>query len=357
MILYAAVMAVYTEISGGLTRNVIGRMPLKRRAQLLEEVAGDVMGRFALRAAGHPGEEKRYLLIAPEYYFSAGSDRHVVSYSEKTKTLARLRAISLAHPQLILLPGSMAYYKRTTQEDRLKYPTHNTRYLAHNASWAFQGGAKHYKYNKMDDAAEVLGHESRGGSIVYRGGTHAGQFDLGGLRFGVEICADHDAGRLAADLEHLVDVHVIMSASVGLRPQHLCARDGGYVLHANASTPPAAYQVSRDWISQEVENSVNPATGLDGRVAPFHTIQTSTYERFNSFTNKFRSQLTKQLTRDYKTEKSQQRRTRKRDRERGFEPGNTLDEWKLQYRNYQTGRINGIMDQIDGAISLYELDL
>src|SRR5262249_33492283 len=94
-------------------------------------------------------------------------------------------------------------------------------------------GTSILKYHKIGNSAEVNGY---GKNIVFAPGNIAGQFLVGDVRYGLEICMDHWLGILKESGAPEVDVQLITSSTTSNRPLHYNIKYGGVVLHA--SNPP-----------------------------------------------------------------------------------------------------------------------
>lgn len=109
-------------------------------------------------------------------------------------------------------------------------------YLARNTAYAFHAGREVGRYHKRGNFNEVYASESDGGYVVFMpGGTGPGKgdrFTVGGIRFGIEVCADHEAGYFAIGGGQLPHLHVVLSAKVRLDPTHAAMVPGGYLIHA-----------------------------------------------------------------------------------------------------------------------------
>jgi hypothetical protein len=58
-------------------------------------------------------------------------------------------------------------------------------------------------------------------------------FEHNGLRYGIEVCNDHNGRLLKQTSEEKVDVHIIVSCGVTIEQDKIHARDGGVVLHTD----------------------------------------------------------------------------------------------------------------------------
>ncbi len=108
--------------------------------------------------------------------------------------------------------------------------------LARNTAYAFHGGREIGRYHKRANFHEVFKDESDEGFVVFMpggdGGNHNDRFQVGDLRFGMEICADHDIGYLGASPGPAPHIQVLLSAKVQFEPTHLAVQPAGYLVHA-----------------------------------------------------------------------------------------------------------------------------
>ncbi len=89
------------------------------------------------------------------------------------------------------------------------------------------------KYHKIGNSAETHGY---GQNIVFAPGSIAGQFLVGNVRYGLEICMDHWLGILAESGAAKVDVQVVTSSTTPTRKFHFNTKTNGIFVHA--SNPP-----------------------------------------------------------------------------------------------------------------------
>ncbi len=241
------------------------------------------------------GNEKPItIFLAPEYYFKKGNARNCYSRSDRDVMVKSMHKLAKNHADTLIIPGTIMWSKSAigkadkarkrletavqfgglSKEDRekgdqklKKSGLFNTAYLARNTAYMFYNSTA-YKYHKMVDASEVIDAESE--STIFIPGDRPGIFTLpdGGPKVGVQICADHDV----MPLWEMVDLHIVVSASVTKKDKHLNIRDGGYFIHCDTkpihnevfqvhqNKPQARNQVGskpvdhRDFFSQEYKN-------------------------------------------------------------------------------------------------------
>jgi hypothetical protein len=89
------------------------------------------------------------------------------------------------------------------------------------------------KYHKIGNSAETGGY---GRNIVFAPGSVAGQFLVGDVRYGLEICMDHWLGILAESGAAKADVQIVTSSTTTTRTFHFNTQPDAIFVHA--SNPP-----------------------------------------------------------------------------------------------------------------------
>ncbi|MBA3312432.1 MAG: hypothetical protein M3552_05120 [Planctomycetota bacterium] len=109
------------------------------------------------------------------------------------------------------------------------------RHMMQNTAYAFLNGNVVFEYAKQGNYHEEAGD----GSLVFAPGAKSGVQNIEGIRFGFEICLDHNLGTLSKQLRNgrEIDIHIVMSDWVGFSAGNVVARDGGFFVHA--STEPS----------------------------------------------------------------------------------------------------------------------
>jgi len=240
------------------------------------------------RLGAQPGDIQ--LFAAPEYYFAKSGDK-ILGYSaaEKDQIKQGLLQLSATYPDVVLIPGTVAWKEELNRADRATTaaqvttaiaslpgnmpPTYGAelqsahdriklgknrfglqkatkmRWFGYNTAYVYSAGVSVGELNKSVPFFEFSG-EDPGDKIVMIPGFTSGAMTmpvLDGatpgqrLTVGVEICADHGPGRLANCSGGRVDIHVLVSATQ--IAQHPAAREGGLFVHADSNKPPAVYPV------------------------------------------------------------------------------------------------------------------
>lgn len=188
------------------------------------------------------------------------AERRKIAYSEKEKKaiVEALSAETSAHPNLLLAPGSImwreyVYFKKLRagieqlREGSLS-PVYNT-------APVLAGGETVHTYHKKHPSDEIktdvrLRNTAYGDQAErYRfvPGTASGVFQWKGIRFGIEICADHVAGKLRNELGAgaRVDIHLLLSAGMMPDIKATGARAGGLIVNNDGSLADSSQGVNR----------------------------------------------------------------------------------------------------------------
>jgi predicted amidohydrolase len=214
-----------------------------------------------------------YVFLAPEYYFAKAANRHFIEQTDQRNILERLRALSLKYNKMLIVPGTIAWWRKAYQgrgdEERIRKATsrlvdrikvarlgsissmnsYNMAsrlvsdmaklkkdkevYLAQNTAYIAYNG-KILKYHKFGNFSETEG-DQQDRHVVFAPGASAGRFSIGPLKFGLEICMDHTFGLLknTAEVGDEVHVHLIVSAVVKQEAKFY-GTTRGVVLHATS---------------------------------------------------------------------------------------------------------------------------
>lgn len=259
-----------------------GGTGVESRLKLLDEQL-----EAAMEYAKEDGPDTLRIFMAPEWFF-AGSDGSPYSGSEIGQAIKGLEKISAKYPDLLLVPGSIKwspgkgeFAKPETEGKKGKKkgkPETVQRDLIHNTQPVFKDGKLVHAYHKQHNGGDApvkeampLDVESQQPLKDYRQdqsvqpqrhtGATTGRFDVDGIQFGLDVCADFSQGTLARELmqedpEHGgVDVHMVTSAGImGANNDLTAAKDGGYTLisdgsrqwERSAESQDIAWKVQRD---------------------------------------------------------------------------------------------------------------
>uniref|UniRef100_A0A372IUG7 CN hydrolase domain-containing protein n=1 Tax=Paracidobacterium acidisoli TaxID=2303751 RepID=A0A372IUG7_9BACT len=196
-----------------------------------------------------------FIFVAPEYYFKRTLTQRCLTKDERDRTRDAMSILAQSLPNLLLIPGTVAWRKPLDKKAHAKASERLERRLAldgaytgartlpkpssggmfgkskvkadaaYNTAYLYMG-TRIMKYHKMEDAGE-LAEEDEGAIFVPGDGNNV--FTVASLRVGIEICADHQAHHL----REKVDIHIVSSASVARRDEHVMAKDGGLYIRAN----------------------------------------------------------------------------------------------------------------------------
>ncbi len=235
------------------------RLSLEQKLCVLKQVFNQAYRHFQAYSQNSNHQKSTLLFIAPEYYFVG---QHFYAYSETQKQFiqTQLTEWSQNTPHCILIPGTIKwrqltqphspahrdainafetigfqYYKNLKQNPLLQPAWHYTlaaqeRCFIFNSSLIIHQGAC-YEYHKQTAANEL--NETERHHAAFRFGTQSAFLEIDGLRFGLEICSDHDHRLLRKHLEKglsAVDIHIVQSKGLpSLVDAIACHPDGLYV--------------------------------------------------------------------------------------------------------------------------------
>jgi predicted amidohydrolase len=240
----------------------------------------------------HPdGPDTLGLFLAPEWFFTGKEGDKPYTLAQVHEVIAKLEAFSKAHPDLVLVPGSIRWARPEpepppwTREKGRKSggsapPSPEPTQALFNSAVVVQGGKMKFMYHKQHEGSDVGGApvgtkqvfvnevegtwafaqwasrdprvlvpkegaepSTAGRSGLRRTGAPSNFFTIEGIDFAVDICADFGRGTaLRAYLDSQkgegVDVHLVMAAGFGgdLSPSTTVARVGGYTLLAEGGS-------------------------------------------------------------------------------------------------------------------------
>jgi len=110
---------------------------------------------------------------------------------------------------------------------------------ARNRAYLLLAGEVHGMYDKHSDFFEVGKAPDR---YFFIPGTRELCPEIGGYRFGVEICADHRLGVVKRNTTAL-DFQIVLSDFIEIIPRNIVVRDGGVYIHASSSPASSAVVV------------------------------------------------------------------------------------------------------------------
>lgn len=177
--------------------------------------------------------------------------RRKVAYSEAEKDaiLKEMGTLTKGHANLLLAPGTIMwreylYFKKMTGRQS---PVFNTAPILANGSTV-------HRYDKKNPSDEIKadyrlrGTEYGDQNERYRfvPGTESGCFSWNGIRFGIEICADHSGKALKNELGpgNRVDIHLMLSAGMTPDLGGCAAKAGGLLVSNDGSLEAGSQQVN-----------------------------------------------------------------------------------------------------------------
>jgi hypothetical protein len=293
--LRVAIWQVGTMVSNSADApaNAVAGLTHDERCRRLQErlaAANSILPGYATPA----GAKVVTIFVAPEYLFAASATTHFVDVATKDRVLEKLKQMTKRYPDILLFPGTIAWKKRMKVagvfgKDRSKkahrrldlmthkyasgtsnYEQHRERladadlketFFAQNTAYVMKNGEIVLKYHKMADGGEVFKEDREEGMVIWVPGERKGQITADGLEVGLEICAERGARMLEVWGTSPLDVQVLISASHPARPNSATVRNGGYLLHADAHFPPAAYQKNGGAATEIVAQHSFPALG------------------------------------------------------------------------------------------------
>lgn len=210
---------------------------IEKKAQLNRAV---VKAYMHLRAASKRMNSAKpvYVFAAPEYYWVQRQFK-LYDSTEKDDIYAWCQSLSSNFNGLIMFPGTVNWQVP-------KKVVGQKAFDGYNSAPVYQNGKLLLDYDKKYNDGEV--DKAPGGVAEFisggRGGDHARQdFMAEGLRFGLDVCGDLNAGQLHLTLGgQKVDVMVVISATMahhfGNSQIHkIAVRDGGAFVQCDSSKP------------------------------------------------------------------------------------------------------------------------
>ncbi len=248
------------------------------------------------------------VFVAPEYLFT-GAASHFMTETQQGIVRADLVFLSLRFPDLLLIPGSMGWFKTEVRSGMVlfrkkrtgnpgadqrsmgkyieryskaaseipnysKFPSflqhlykeeatqlqdHRSKEIgrlgekenppfrvAKNTCLVLHGCRVIHKYDKVFEAISSANPKERDllpadqdHPVLFMPGNHSPVFEAKGIKYGLELCVDHNLGALRLYCENIsssaVDIQIVMSATTGLEDQTCIATR--YVIQADAKGP------------------------------------------------------------------------------------------------------------------------
>jgi predicted amidohydrolase len=176
-----------------------------------------------------PGDLLR-IYLAPEYFFRKNwqqtqAAKAISAYSEAEKTAVanHLQQFSRQLGGSLVIAGSVFWVPAALGSWQIR----NTVLIYYNGNLLLE-------YDKRNDCGELRPWEL---GLPYRfiPGATPGMFNVQGLSCGVETCVDHEVGQLRRqDGQNNLDLQIIVSNTVTVKPTSVAVQPRGYILHCNA---------------------------------------------------------------------------------------------------------------------------
>lgn len=185
----------------------------------------DALARADAMMNTHGSGGEVQMFVAPEYYFSGhsitekgGTAVTSLSRSEKHSLYDKIEQSSKRYPNMLIVPGSIAYSKARGFSKRKYY---NVCPIAAN------GRILHKYYKQTNDS-----HQS---DSDFKSKDYGATFTYDNLNFGIDICLDHGHKMLKSSLGGAtVDVHILIADGAAPSPMSIAAStDGGAMVFCN----------------------------------------------------------------------------------------------------------------------------
>ncbi len=274
MRLYAAIVTEESDLPE--TQLLYGLGKAMKQVERLETMVDDAWRMITTQRQAHPVVNYQCVFIAPEYFFS--NRRHMqdrfFSHDVKRAIISRLSALAKRYPSMLIVPGTMLWSKDLhdkkikllgrgqSQEIRVinnaRINKANTRInnagprfgtktntqgwshtrtnetaerkIAQNVAYICMGD-KILKYHKVGNYKEVEGEVD---DLVFVPGSIVGRFQVGGVKYGIEVCMDHALGVFHSSVptDGRVHVQIIVSSYVSAKTN----TDASVTLHSSTET-------------------------------------------------------------------------------------------------------------------------
>lgn len=276
MRLYAALVSEESDLPELQSEKGLGKA--LKQIERLETMVAEAWEIIKIQRQAHPVVNWQAVFVAPEYFFS--NQRYVqdrfFSHDVKQTIISRLAALAKKYPDFLIVPGTVLWTKelfdkkftllgrgqsqtqkvlntkrqqkaaarimsasanfgtRTNSKDwshTQDIQTEN-RKLAQNVAYLCLGN-KILKYHKVGNYKEVEGETD---DLLFVPGSIVGRFNVGGVKYGLEICMDHAMGVFDSTVNGASDrvhVQIIVSSFVA------CPTNVNASVTLHSSTEPA----------------------------------------------------------------------------------------------------------------------
>ena len=181
----------------------------------------DALGRADAMMTKHGDGSELKMFVAPEYYFSGhsitesgGTSISSLSRSDKHGIYDKIAKSSKSFPEILIVPGSIAYSKARGFSKRKYY---NVCPIAAN------GRIIHKYYKQANDTYQS--------ADDFKTKDYGATFKHANLDFGIDICLDHGHKMLKNSLgTATVDVHILIADGAAPTPLSIAASTNGGVM-------------------------------------------------------------------------------------------------------------------------------
>jgi hypothetical protein len=273
MRLYAAIVGEETDVPETKALNGLGKAT--KQIERLETMVADAWQTITTQRQADPPLFYQAVFLAPEYFFS--NQRHMqhrfFSHDVKRTIISRLHALARKYEHLLIIPGTVLWTKDLFDTTGIRWGTNqpikalNTqrqkkavarittasgtygtetnvagwshtrdiqtadRKLAQNVAYICLGD-KILKYHKVGNYEEVKGEVD---DLLFVPGSIVGRFNVGGVKYGIEVCMDHAQGvfHTSVPTEGTVHVQIIVSSHVSAKEN----TDASVTLHPCTQAP------------------------------------------------------------------------------------------------------------------------
>lgn len=175
--------------------------------------------------AQYTGQDSSNVLLVymgPEWFFNLFN--YPISRDEKESIIEKFRALSLLYPEMLIVPGTILSGDPVFDKAKTLIGYHKN--IANTAPVLWNGNLLH-TINKKDPAGDIpQGVDKKN----WKTGKEDPVFDLGDLRFAIDICADHGSRRAQKYFQkqkRKADVHLVTAAGRTFEPEGGATREGG----------------------------------------------------------------------------------------------------------------------------------
>lgn len=176
-----------------------------------------------------PFDKTVLVFMGPEWFFNEGT--HPVSREEKERIIEEFRTLSTLYPQMVIVPGTILsgdpYFKKKGFLKTKRKFIGNYNNLTNTAPVLWNGNILKTidKAGIGGDTKEIMEvfnyNQATSKEKFWQGGDESAFFNLGDVKFAIDICVDHFSGRAKSELESIqeennevegADIHLVTAA-------------------------------------------------------------------------------------------------------------------------------------------------